>query len=68
MKQPSQGIRSTTPKNKSMPQQETSPMNQQVLPLPIQDWTRYQNIIPNDSDALIVAKVFALVHLPTRIL
>ena len=57
MKLSRQGIHSTTPKNKSLPQQENSPVNQQDLPLPIQDWTRYQNVIPNDSEASI-ANVF----------
>ena len=66
MKRPRQGICSTTPKNKALPQQANSPVNQQVIPLPIQDGTRYQNIIPDDSDASI-ANFFVLVHLPTRI-
>ena len=57
MKRPRQGIRSTTPKSKAQPQQANSPVNQQVIPLPIQGGPRYQNLIPDNSDASI-ANVF----------
>jgi hypothetical protein len=55
MKRPRQGIRSTTPKTKTMPQQEMPPAIQQIPHMPNEN--RYQNIIPDDSDASI-ANVF----------
>jgi hypothetical protein len=55
MKRPRQGIRSTTPKTKSTLEQEIPSIIQQDHHIPIKD--RYQNIIPNDSDALM-ANVF----------
>ena len=51
MKRPRQGIRSTTPKIKSLPQQANAPVNNQVIPMHIQEEIRYQNIIPDNSDA-----------------
>ena len=57
MKRPRQGIRSTTPKNKTLLQQANSPVDHQIIPMQMQEEIRYQNIIPDDSDALI-ANIF----------
>jgi hypothetical protein len=57
MKRPRQGIHSTTTKNIPMMQQDNTPVNLQIIHLPMQDGTRYQNVIPDDSDASI-ANIF----------
>jgi len=55
MKRPHQGIRSTTPKSKVVPQQNMTQVIQQIPHIP--NNIRHQNVIPDDSDATI-ANVF----------
>jgi hypothetical protein len=55
MKRPCQGIRSTTPKIKATPNHDAPPVIQQIPQMSTNG--RYQNIIPDNSDASI-ANVF----------
>ena len=55
MKRPHQGIRSTTPNSKVVPQQNMPQVIQQIPHIP--NNIRHQNVIPDDSDATI-ANVF----------
>ena len=59
MKQPRQGIQSTTPKKKPLVQQDTQSLNQQIIPLQIQGETRYQNVIPDNSANIFCFGAFA---------
>jgi hypothetical protein len=51
MKRPRQGIRSTTPKIKATPNHDAPPVIQQIPQMSTNG--RYQNIIPDNSDASI---------------